>query len=224
MRILGKLGGRNRRFLQLPPVLEYHATNTPQISLQLNGTLERVALQPAIDLALAQVEDSDATFHRPAFEILMSAAMVLVADANDHDLRMELRRVTVGLFGAARHEGLRSDVRSFLLDLYAHVLHAEILRELPGPGGVSQRHLLPLTLVMLEAMAHAIDGLDPARLRGDACDAAAAGAHGDACACLSVLLALLRAPLAPPAGRLARHRHAGAARCAGRGLDLRPPA
>lgn len=160
MRILGKLGGRNRRFLQLPPVLEYHATNTPQISLQLNGTLERVALQPAIDLALAQVEDSDATFHRPAFEILMSAAMVLVADANDHDLRMELRRVTVGLFGAARHEGLRSDVRSFLLDLYAHVLHAEILRELPGPGGVSQRHLLPLTLVMLEAMAHAIDGLD----------------------------------------------------------------
>ena len=164
MRILGKLGGRNRRFLQQQPTLAFHAGTTPSIALGMNGSVDKVSLLPAMDLALAKLADADEAYHRPAFDVLTTAAVVLVNDALDHELRAELRRITIGLFRAASHEGLRADVKSFLLGLYAHTLRTEITREVPGQSGVSQRHLLPLTVVMLEAMAHSIDGVD---MKGD---------------------------------------------------------
>lgn len=159
MRILGKLGGRNRRFLQQLPSLSYHAGTTPSMALMLSGTVDSMPLLPAMDLALAQLSDSDEACHRAAFDVLSSSAMVLLSDAGDHDRRYELRRVTVGLFRASSHADLQADVKTFMLSMYAHVLHAEITRD-AGQSGVSQRHLLPTTLVMLEAMAHAVDGVD----------------------------------------------------------------
>lgn len=157
MRILGKLGGRNRRFLQQPPVLAYQSGARPTLPLVLHGTVDRVSLLPAIDMALLRVQDPDAAHHRAAYDILTASAAMLVHEASDHEQRAELRRVTLGLFRAASHDDI-DGVRDFVQGLYAHCLHMEITREVPGPSGVSQRHLLPLTLVMLEALAHAIDG------------------------------------------------------------------
>ena len=159
MRILGKLGGRNRRFLQLAPRLAYAAGPAPHVELSVNGVPQRVSLAPAIDVALARIGDADAGVARAALDVLTAACNVLVRDA-DPALRGELRRVLVGLFREAGHAALGDDVRAYLGAAYADVLRAEIEREVPPGGGVSQRHLLPLTLVALEAMARAVDGVD----------------------------------------------------------------
>ena len=157
MRILGKLGGRNRRFLQNAPHLRYDAVWAPSVTLTLNGTKQTLSLLPAIDMALR-----DTPLHRESFAVLSAAATLLVRHgAADAEQRPVLRRVLVGLFRLAAHVELVEEVRAFLLGAYGHALHAEIHREvLPLRQAAGQRHLLPLTLVMLEAMACAVDGVD----------------------------------------------------------------
>lgn len=176
MRILGKLGGRNRRFLQQAPSLAYHAGATPTIRLGVHGHVESVDLAASIDVALARLAATDERHYRAAYDVLRTSAMVLVQDASDPALRQVLRRVTIGLLRAAGHAVIADDVRAFVLQLYEYVLQAEIVRDVPGHGGVSQRHLLPLTLCMLEGLAHATDGAD---------------AHGDA-PTLGLLLPIVR--------------------------------
>ncbi|PKI83589.1 transcription-associated protein 1 [Malassezia vespertilionis] len=161
MRILGKLGGRNRRFLQQPPRLAYHATNQPQITLHINGTEQSLALMPAIDTALLQIHNPETRLQREAYDVLTASAMVLINSA-DSDQRTVLRKVLIGLFCAARG-AMHDEVRTFLHNCYAHALGHEIHREVPMRQTAGQRHLLPLTLVMLEAMVRSLDGVD---LRG----------------------------------------------------------
>ena len=76
MRILGKLGGRNRRFLQQPPVLAYQSGARPTLPLVLHGTVDRVSLLPAIDMALLRVQDPDAAHHRAAYDILTALSLI----------------------------------------------------------------------------------------------------------------------------------------------------
>ncbi|WFD31947.1 transcription-associated protein 1 [Malassezia sp. CBS 17886] len=162
MRILGKLGGRNRRFLQQPPALQYRPAAPPMLALPMNGSAQPLDLLPTLDAALAQLPHADAAAQRAAFDVLTAACTVLVAErATPREHHAALRRAVVGLFHAgAAHVGVRADVRAYLLGLYAHAMRAEIERDLPHAGAVSQRHLLPLTLVLLEAMARAVDGVD----------------------------------------------------------------
>ena len=160
MRILGKLGGRNRRFLQLPPTLHDARTAAPRIELQLNGARQPLDLLPAVDLAVGHVAHADPAVRRQAFDLLTTAAVLLVdAGSEQH---ATLRRVLIALFHAARAAELREEVRAFLLGQFAHVMRPEIRREMPMPAGLSQRHLQPLTLAVLEAMARAVDGGDVA--------------------------------------------------------------
>lgn len=157
MRILGKLGGRNRNFLQEPPALKYHDNAPPELPLRVGDSRQPFALLPAIDVSLRNIESGN----RAAWDLLTTCATVLVHyGASSRQHHGELRRVIVGLFRAARQESLRNDARTFLLGLYAHVMHAEITREVPQPASLSQRHLLPLTLAVLESLAHALDGAD----------------------------------------------------------------
>lgn len=156
MRILGKLGGRNRRFLQQPPQLSYHAEATPTITLNINGTKQELALLPAIDTAMRNKD-----LHRESFDVLTAVAAVLIRQgATDSEQRPVLRRVLVGIFRLASHKEMYEDVKAYLLGAYMHALRSETHREVPLRQAAGQRHLLPLTLVMLEAMARAVDGID----------------------------------------------------------------
>ena len=157
MRILGKLGGRNRSFLQRPSTLEYHSRAPPELVLRIGDSRQALALGPAVDIALANL----GTANRESWNVLTAAAAVLVHHGTtSRKYHGELRRVLIGLFHASRHETLREDARGFLLAIYAHLMHAEIAREVPQQSNVSQRHLLPLTLTALESLAHSLDGVD----------------------------------------------------------------
>ncbi|WFC97412.1 transcription-associated protein 1 [Malassezia yamatoensis] len=157
MRILGKLGGRNRRFLQNLPHLHYHAPWSPSVSLMINGSKQTLSLMPAIEMALG-----DSQLHRESFVVLRGAAALLMKEgAVDADHRPVLRRVLVGLFRLTSIAELQQEVREYLLSAYDYAMRVEIHREVfPMRQGAGQRHLLPSTLVVLDAMAYAVDGVD----------------------------------------------------------------
>ncbi|KAK7060621.1 transcription-associated protein 1 [Paramarasmius palmivorus] len=59
IRILGKLGGRNRRLLSKEPALDYvHHSDPPRVTISFGGVMQKLSLQPAITLACRTMRSS----------------------------------------------------------------------------------------------------------------------------------------------------------------------
>jgi transformation/transcription domain-associated protein len=59
IRILGKLGGRNRRLLSKEPALDYvHHSDPPKVTISFGGVMQKLSLQPAITLACRTMRSS----------------------------------------------------------------------------------------------------------------------------------------------------------------------
>ncbi|KAK6354722.1 hypothetical protein TWF696_003861 [Orbilia brochopaga] len=98
MRILGKLGGRNRKFLTHPPTLEYRTYSDDEcsVNLKLHGAPgERpYPFMVAMDLAIRTLKDSKANiFHRrEAFKLLSSSLKLFIGQDNLPDDFMQVVR------------------------------------------------------------------------------------------------------------------------------------
>ncbi|KAI3612149.1 histone acetylase complex subunit [Moniliophthora roreri] len=59
IRILGKLGGRNRRLLSKEPALEYsHHSDPPKVTVSFGGVMQKLSLRPATTLACRVMNSS----------------------------------------------------------------------------------------------------------------------------------------------------------------------
>lgn len=159
MRILGKMGGRNRRLLQKAPRLEYHQPDPnaryphgvhgqplganpvdqrqPTFAVHFDGSSkpQSMSLLPVTELALANVRRGPDAYHRMhAFELLRHAA-VLFLDGTLSDSGRErdgnFERVVKGLFDATRVEDkeLAEEATTFLKGFSRHVVALEAKRE-----------------------------------------------------------------------------------------------
>lgn len=84
LRILGKLGGRNRKYLQVPSDLENLSVMEQEVSvmLDINGLTEKkpLKLTPAIQYALITLEDTkmDLHYRTQAFKYLSTALKLMI--------------------------------------------------------------------------------------------------------------------------------------------------
>ncbi|KAG8808132.1 hypothetical protein FRC17_004118, partial [Serendipita sp. 399] len=71
-RILGRLGGRNRRILSFPPTLSYEQTTRPvTLPVEFTSHMASMQLGPACDVALAVLRDVKASsYHDAAFNFI----------------------------------------------------------------------------------------------------------------------------------------------------------
>lgn len=190
MRILGKMGGRNRRGLQDPPKLNWiqqGPNNKEQVwTMTLEGKQQNMPLAPIIEVALANIKRSDIYYRQHAFELLSAAAAILmetvvssstissssnasllgtaVAPNSDAERTGQLELVIRGLFEATRGEDLQQEATAFLLNLARHSFEFELGREMPFPVGTSTRHLTFLTTALFDGMAQTLAQADPADL------------------------------------------------------------
>ncbi len=74
MRILGKMGGRNRKLLQNPPRLTYISHKAPTFPVHLEGKAQSMTLTPVTELALANIRRTDPYYRKHAFELLRHTA------------------------------------------------------------------------------------------------------------------------------------------------------
>ena len=107
MRILGKLGGRNRKFLTRPPSLEYrpYADEPPRFEVTLNGSNKGQQTFPAclgIELATSQLMEtpktevakkSDAFYKQQAFQLISTQLKLFIGVDNLPDDFAQLVRL-----------------------------------------------------------------------------------------------------------------------------------
>lgn len=79
LKILGKLGGRNRRFQQVPHLLEYHPPSAQvEIPISFDGQLKTLAIGPVVALALKTITHTQEHYRAQAFQFLTSTAMLVI--------------------------------------------------------------------------------------------------------------------------------------------------
>ncbi|GAC95952.1 phosphatidylinositol kinase [Pseudozyma hubeiensis SY62] len=169
MRILGKMGGRNRKLLQNPPRLPYVSHKGPTFPVHFEGKSQSMTLTPVTELALANIRRTDPYYRKHAFELLRhTAALFLDGSLMDADRETVFGKLIKGLFDATRSDDLRDEAVQYLFGICKHVFHAEIKRDMPSSSGASSRHLWPMTTSLLEGLTNALAlneaGNDPAPL------------------------------------------------------------
>jgi len=79
IRILGKLGGRNRRLLTKEPSLLYrHHSESAKLAISFNGIVQRIEMNPVAILASRQVSKASAVDRAHAYHYLESCLSILV--------------------------------------------------------------------------------------------------------------------------------------------------
>lgn len=159
MRILGKMGGRNRKLLQAAPHLEYNPSpKEPSITIHLEGRPQTLALLPVTDLALENVRRSDAFNRKNSFELLRHASTIFLDSTLNNDNARErdghFERVVKGLFDATRVEDLNEEATSFLKMVARQVITLEAKRD------NTSRQFSQLTLSFFDGIVSALGGLE----------------------------------------------------------------
>jgi len=91
IRILGKLGGRNRRLQYEHPLLDYHpAADDASVLISFDGRNQKINLGPMAALAAKQVRNPNATYRTASFEVLKHIVNVFLQEVRSFSFLPEL--------------------------------------------------------------------------------------------------------------------------------------
>jgi transformation/transcription domain-associated protein len=83
VKILGKLGGRNRRFQEVEQLLEYRRPGSEILSpISFEGNIKQFGLSPLIDTAVAALDNDHEQYKQDALQILISAALLVFQEVS----------------------------------------------------------------------------------------------------------------------------------------------
>ncbi|KAH9809005.1 hypothetical protein DFH28DRAFT_1037181 [Melampsora americana] len=154
MRILGKLGGRNRRILG-PTQIEWKPINGPEcyLPIKLNGQERSLTLAPIVELAAKLMKRNDVHYRRNAFEFLKNVTPIFLTMGYGLGEREDVFTTLLkGLFEASRVEDFASEARQHLSLLFEHIFTTEIWQDVSGPHFERMRYSLTLTNVVMDAL------------------------------------------------------------------------
>ncbi|KAF8138723.1 FAT domain-containing protein [Boletus edulis] len=157
IRILGKLGGRNRRLLSKEPLLEYRPFSEPaKLVLSLGGTSERVDLYAMSSLAARTMSKAGPPHRVYAFTFLESCITFLVHE-NTHNENQATVFVKCleAIFDAIYVPELKEDAQKFIRELSKAVFAMEIRKNATKEIGL-KRYPSSLLASYLEAMPRAL--------------------------------------------------------------------
>lgn len=92
-KILGKLGGRNRRFVEVDYELEYQTAQSElTASITFEGKTKRLQLDPLVDAAVAVLRDDKVAYIDDALPVLCSAVLTMLSQVS------EMRKTTYNIY------------------------------------------------------------------------------------------------------------------------------
>ncbi|KZP00081.1 FAT-domain-containing protein [Calocera viscosa TUFC12733] len=135
-RILGKLGGRNRRLPELRVPLDYRSVGEDaSITVAFDGTQRQLDIGHAIELASKSVQNSNELYRKQAFDFLKEAVagmMQKAVQSTEQILRFE--QALKGLFIAVKMEDLRTSAVAYIRDMLKHLFEEESKKRTPSPS------------------------------------------------------------------------------------------
>ena len=169
MRILGKIGGRNRKNLT-PSRLEWRIVGDEALMpIRFEGAEEPadglgeqprgVRMAPMVELAGRMFRGGSAHYRRNAWLYLQHAAVVFLRETMPAGESEDVfGQVIRGLFDATRPSEFADEAEAYLRALARYVFSVELTRELPETGVSKQA--FPLSSTFIEAMTESLASAD----------------------------------------------------------------
>ncbi|CEH17271.1 Histone acetyltransferase SAGA, TRRAP/TRA1 component, PI-3 kinase superfamily [Ceraceosorus bombacis] len=135
MRILGKMGGRNRRLLQQPPRLNYKDHQQMTFAVCFDDKAQSMELVPLVELALAGMARTENHYRKHAFELLRHAAALFIDGVLSNaggEREKCFESIVKALFQATYCEPDRQELEgatNYLLGLSKHIFALETRRD-----------------------------------------------------------------------------------------------
>ncbi|KAG2356872.1 hypothetical protein BDR07DRAFT_1491404 [Suillus spraguei] len=126
IRILGKLGGRNRRLLYKEPSLEYNPfSKAASVPLSFGGLMENVKLAPIINLAIRTLRKAAPAYRAQTYSLLETCTVTLLHD-NSHgpDESAVFVKSLEAIFDAIHMPEVKDDADKFIPPLLSSYLEA----------------------------------------------------------------------------------------------------
>ncbi|KAJ7700136.1 hypothetical protein B0H17DRAFT_1158131 [Mycena rosella] len=160
IRILGKLGGRNRRLLTLEPALKFRdRSEAAKVPICFAGSLERIDIGPAATLACRTLKKGHARDRLHSYNYLESCLSALLNEGVvGRNVEATFVSALEGLFDAlylTEPPELKQRAEEFLLKLSQSVLDMEVRRGQTREAGLRPVSS-PLLNVFLDALPHAL--------------------------------------------------------------------
>ncbi|TFK23272.1 atypical/PIKK/TRRAP protein kinase [Coprinopsis marcescibilis] len=130
IRILGKLGGRNRRLLFKEPALIYHHhSEPPKMTVSFNGIHEKIKLGPISELAVSVLSKSQPADQVHAYSYLENCASLLLYEGiKGRNIEEFFVTVIEGIFDGLHVPAVQTEAENYLQRLASTIFENEIRR------------------------------------------------------------------------------------------------
>lgn len=151
VRILGKIGGRNRKSLG-PPILSWkNVTDEATTPFSFDGKKWNAPISTIVNLATRMTRRGDVHYRKAAYQVLKHAAVTFLKDTlSSGDQETCFGDVLSGLFEACRIEEYQSDATAFVGKFARYIFVTEMARQ-PLDDSVNKLSL-PLSSAFMDAI------------------------------------------------------------------------
>ncbi|GAA5889131.1 hypothetical protein JCM8208_007777 [Rhodotorula glutinis] len=152
MRILGKIGGRNRKGFD-PPKLEWKPVGPEALlNVKFEGKDAAIRIGPIVDVALKIIKRGDVHYRRVAYQFLKySVACFLRQGLPSGEPETTFGSVLKGLYDATRVDDFADEANKYMLDLARLIFAFELGKDLPE-NPVQARQSMPLSSAFVDAV------------------------------------------------------------------------
>ncbi|GAA5934352.1 histone acetyltransferase TRA1 [Sporobolomyces koalae] len=160
MRILGKIGGRNRKGFE-PPKLEWKASETEALlNFKFEGKDAAIRITPLVDVALKIIKRGDLHYRRVAYQFLKYSTAIFVRQAlPTGEPATTFGNVLRGLYEATRIEEFADEANKYIIDVSRLVFDLETGVDLPEDPAASNNALL-LSSALLDGITENLCSVD----------------------------------------------------------------
>ncbi|SGY18766.1 BQ5605_C014g07468 [Microbotryum silenes-dioicae] len=164
MRILGKIGGRNRKGFG-PPKLEWKPVGPEALlNVKFEGKDASLHIAPIVNVAVRMLGRGDPYYRRAAYSFLKYAVAIFLRNGLPAGQPEEtFGQILKGLFDATRVEEFAVEANDYVFNLARHIFSLELGKELPENPAYAKQ-VLPLCSALLDGIIENICGVENADL------------------------------------------------------------
>jgi transformation/transcription domain-associated protein len=151
LRILGKLGGKNRKITDHSKLKWRSVEEEAKMLVRFEGKEQAIKMVPVVELAVRVLKRGDIHYREVSFNFLKYAATTFLNRPASTSLQEETFSLVLrGLMESVKAQELASEATEYILGLTNYIFESELGREMPD-GGFA-KHFLPRSSVLLDAM------------------------------------------------------------------------
>ncbi|GAA6004124.1 hypothetical protein JCM10207_002438 [Rhodosporidiobolus poonsookiae] len=164
MRILGKIGGRNRKGFD-PPKLEWKNVGPEALlDVKFEGKDAKIRIGPIVDVALKIIRRGDVHYRRVAYQFLKYSVAVFIRDGlSPGEPEDTFGSILKGLFDATRVDDFTDEANKYMLDLARLIFSFELGKDLPD-NPMQSKQAYPLSAAFIDGVIENLCTVEPLEL------------------------------------------------------------